>query len=77
MRSFDTVEKLRVALLAYRETQNTTWLNERHALRPPAAIRNGHLQPAALAASASNRCLISRGQYGSVLLVGLTGPVRW
>jgi transposase InsO family protein len=48
--TFDTVEHLRQALLAFRETYNTTWLIERHGFRPPAAVRNEQLQPAALAA---------------------------
>ncbi len=50
VRTFDTVEELRVALLEFRETYNTTWLVERHGFRPPAAIRNEQLPPAALAA---------------------------
>jgi transposase InsO family protein len=50
VRTFDSVEDLRVALLEFRETYNTTWLIERHGFRPPAAIRNEQLQPAALAA---------------------------
>jgi hypothetical protein len=47
---FDTVEDLRQALLEFRETYNTTWLIERHGFRPPAAIRQDQLPPAALAA---------------------------
>ena len=50
VRAFDSVDDLRVALLDFRETYNTTWLIERHGFRPPAAIRNEQLQPAALAA---------------------------
>ena len=50
MQTFDTVEDLRVALLEFREIYNATWLIERHGFRPPAAIRNEQLQPAALAA---------------------------
>jgi transposase InsO family protein len=50
VRTFATVEQLRQALLAFRETSNTTWLIERHGFRPPAAVRNEQLQPAALAA---------------------------
>jgi putative transposase len=49
-RSFDSVEELRVALLEFRETYNTTWLIERHGFRPPATIRHEQLQPAARAA---------------------------
>ena len=50
MRSFATVEELRQALLAFRETYNAAWLIERHGFRPPAAIRTERLSPAALAA---------------------------
>ena len=50
LRTFDTVEELRRALLEFRETYNATWLIERHGFRPPAAIRAEQLQPAALAA---------------------------
>ena len=50
VRSFGTVEELRQALLAFRETYNATWLIERHGFRPPAAIRTEQLSPAALAA---------------------------
>jgi putative transposase len=50
VRTFDTVEQLRQALLEFRETYNATWLIERHGFRPPAAVRNEQLQPAALAA---------------------------
>ncbi|MBL7405827.1 IS3 family transposase, partial [Escherichia coli] len=48
--SFDTVEDLRRALLAFRDLYNETWLIERHGFRPPAAIRTAQLPPAALAA---------------------------
>ena len=50
VRTFNTVEELRRALLAFRETYNTTWLIERHGFRPPDAVRKEQLQPAALAA---------------------------
>ena len=50
VRSFATVEELRQALLAFREIYNETWLIERHGFRPPAAIRDEQLSPAALAA---------------------------
>ncbi len=50
VRSFATVEELRRALLAFRETYNAAWLIERHGFRPPAAIRDEQLSPAALAA---------------------------
>jgi putative transposase len=50
VRTFETVEQLRQALLEFRETYNATWLVERHGFRPPAAIRAEQLSPAALAA---------------------------
>ena len=48
--SFDTIEELRQALLAFRQTYNTTWLIERHGFITPTAFRQSQLQPAALAA---------------------------
>jgi transposase InsO family protein len=50
VRTFDTVEELRQALLVFRELYNTTWLIERHGFQPPAAVRQNQLSPAALAA---------------------------
>jgi transposase InsO family protein len=50
VRTFGTVEELRRALLAFRETYNATWLIERHGFQPPARVREQQLQPAALAA---------------------------
>ena len=50
LRSFGTVEELRVALLEFRETYNATWLIERHGFRPPSAVRQDQLSTAALAA---------------------------
>jgi transposase InsO family protein len=50
VRSFDTVEELRRALLEFRATYNATWLIERHGFRPPDTVRREQLQPAALAA---------------------------
>jgi putative transposase len=50
VRSFDSVEDLRQALLEFRETYNATWLIERHGFRPPNAVRQDQLSTAALAA---------------------------
>src|SRR4051812_45481999 len=50
VRTFDTVEQLRHALIEFREVYNTTWLIERHGFQPPAAIRQNQLSPAVLAA---------------------------
>lgn len=48
--TFDTVEQLRQALLAFRETYNGTWLIERHGFQTPDTVRQSQLPPAALAA---------------------------
>ena len=47
---FDTVEDLRQALLAFRNTYNSTWLIERHGFKSPNAVRTDQLSAAALAA---------------------------
>jgi len=50
VQTFDTIEQLRQALLAFRDTYNATWLIERHGFLAPAAFRHQQLQPAAIAA---------------------------
>jgi transposase InsO family protein len=50
VRTFDSVEELRRALLAFRGIYNSTWLIERHGFRPPSTIRQDQLSTAALAA---------------------------
>jgi hypothetical protein len=50
VRHFETIEELRLALLAFREAYNTTWLIERHGFVSPAAFRQRQLQPIAKAA---------------------------
>jgi transposase InsO family protein len=50
IRTFDTIEELRQALLEFRDTYNATWLIQRHGFQTPAAIRQQQLYPAALAA---------------------------
>ena len=45
VRTFNTIEELRVALLAFRETYDTTWLIERHDFVTPDAFRQRQLQP--------------------------------
>lgn len=39
MRTFDTVEELRVALLEFKDHYNREWLCERHSHQTPAAVR--------------------------------------
>lgn len=42
IRTFRTVEELRLALLEWAELYNSQWLIERHGFRPPAAVRRDH-----------------------------------
>ena len=44
VRTFETIEQLRQALLAFRDTYNTTWLIERHGFITPEAFRQKQLQ---------------------------------
>jgi transposase InsO family protein len=50
VRTFETIEELRQALLAFRETYNSNWLIERHGFITPTAFRQRPLQPVAKAA---------------------------
>ena len=50
VRTFETIEELRQALLAFRETYNSNWLIERHGFITPTAFRQRQLQPVAKAA---------------------------
>ena len=45
VRRFDTIEELRLALLAFQATYNQTWIVERHGYQTPAAIRAAQLAP--------------------------------
>jgi putative transposase len=40
---FDTVEELRLALLAFKQTYNRSWIIERHGYRTPAQVRADQL----------------------------------
>jgi putative transposase len=50
IRTFDTVEELRLALLAFRDIYNTTWLIQRLDYRTPAQVRQLQLSAVAIAA---------------------------
>jgi transposase InsO family protein len=50
VRRFDTIEELRQALLAFKETYNHTWIVERHGYQTPAAVRAAQLMPLPAAA---------------------------
>jgi transposase InsO family protein len=43
VRRFDTIEALRQALHAFKETYNRAWIVERHGYQTPAAVREGQL----------------------------------
>jgi putative transposase len=50
VRTFQTIEELRLAPLEFRETYNAAWLIERHGFTSPEAFRRNQLQATALAA---------------------------
>jgi putative transposase len=50
LQTFDTVEELRQAVLAFKERYNRTWIVERLGYKTPAQVRAEQLPPAALAA---------------------------
>ena len=50
VRTFETVEELRQALLAFRQTYNESWLIQRHGHRSPAQFRRDQLDSQPLAA---------------------------
>jgi putative transposase len=50
VRTFETIEELRQALLEFRQTYNTTWLIERHRFLTPGQFRQKQLQTAVIAA---------------------------
>ena len=50
VRTFATIEDLRLALLDFRDCYNTTWIVERHRYKTPEQVRAEQLQPAAKAA---------------------------
>jgi putative transposase len=50
VRTFRTVEELRLALIAFRQTYNECWLIERHGHRSPAQFRRDQMDTLSLAA---------------------------
>ena len=50
LRSFATVEELRLALIAFKRTYNQTWIIERHGYKTPAQIRDDQIGPMPMAA---------------------------
>ncbi len=62
VRRFETVEELRLALLAFRQTYNQTWIIERHGYKTPAQVRADQIGPADGRVSAE-RCLKTVDRY--------------
>ena len=50
VRRFDTVEELRLALIAFKQTYNQSWILERHGYRTPAQVRADQIGPTLMAA---------------------------
>jgi putative transposase len=50
VRHFDSIEELRQALQAFKETYNRTWIVERHGYSTPAAVRAAQRAPLPVAA---------------------------
>ena len=50
LRRFDTIEELRLALHAFKDSYNQTWIVERHGYQTPAAVRAAQLAPLPAAA---------------------------
>ena len=50
VRRFATIEELRLALHAFKETYNQTWIVERHGYQTPAQVRAAQLAPLPMAA---------------------------
>jgi putative transposase len=50
VRRFDTVEELRLALLAFQQTYNQSWIIERHGYKTPAQVRADQIGQLARAA---------------------------
>src|SRR5689334_10953616 len=50
VRRFETVEELRLALIAFRQAYNRSWIIERHGYRTPAQVRVAQLEQVPMAA---------------------------
>ena len=50
VRRFNTVEELRLALIAFRQTYNQSWIIERHGYQTPAQVRADQISPMPMAA---------------------------
>jgi putative transposase len=50
VRRFNTVEELRLDLIAFRQTYNQSWISERHGYQTPAQVRANQIGPMSVAA---------------------------
>ena len=50
VRRFDTLEELRLAPLAFKQTYNQSWIIERHGYKTPAQVRTDQISPMSVAA---------------------------
>jgi putative transposase len=50
VRRFDTLEELRLALLAFKRTYNQSWILERQGYKAPAQVRAEQISPMPMAA---------------------------
>ena len=50
VRRFNTVKELRLALIAFRQTYNQSWIIERHGYKTPAQVRTDQISPMSVAA---------------------------
>lgn len=50
VRRFDTLEELRLALLAFKQTYNQSWIIERHRYKTPAQVQADQVDQLARAA---------------------------
>ena len=65
IRRFDTIEELRLALQAFRQTYNQTWIIERHGYRTPAEAVSTRRGPAGHGCVRAVRCLMTVDRYNS------------
>ena len=63
VRRFDTIEELRLALHAFKDSYNRTWIVERHGYQTPAAVRAAQLRRSRWRHESAMRCLITVDRY--------------
>ena len=66
VRRFDTIEELRLALLAFRQTYNQSWIIERHGYKTPAQVRADQIGHATHGRVSADRCLKTVDRYSAL-----------